>query len=138
METSKDLPKNWNKLFVRSKEIYHGLGGLKDKHSQIVTQKVGRLAKQLNEVRQNFNTAGPSSENMSLEEGLESLASFRQRLTHIDEQSLELNEYQRVFKMPLTNFHVLSILKEEFKNLAEIYTIFRWFILSAHFFLPTF
>ena len=75
-------------------------------------------------VRLNFNTAGPSSEAMSLDEGLESLTSFRQRLTHIDEQGLELNEYQRVFKMPLTNFRVLRILKDEFQNLEEIYTIF--------------
>ena len=124
VEISKDLPKNWEKLFVRSKEIYHQLGGLKEKHSQIVTQKVNRLSKKLNEVREKFNTQGPSSENMSLEEGLQSLTSFRAMLDTIDEQSLELNEYQRVFKMPLTNFHVLKILKEEFENLEEIYKIF--------------
>ena len=49
VETSKDLPRNWNALFVKSKEIYHQLSGLKDKHSQMVTQKAGRLAKQLDE-----------------------------------------------------------------------------------------
>ena len=91
VETSKDLPRNWDALFVKSKEIYHQLAGLKEKHSQMVTQKAGRLAKQLDEVRQNFNTAGPSSETMSLDEGLESLTSFQQRLTHIDEQVKEIN-----------------------------------------------
>ena len=91
VETSKDLPRNWDALFVKSKEIYHQLAGLKEKHSQMVTQKAGRLAKQLDEVRQNFNTAGPSSETMSLDEGLESLTSFQQRLTHIDEQVKEMS-----------------------------------------------
>ena len=121
---SKDLPKNWDALFIKSKEIYHQLTGLKYKHSQIVTQKVGRLSKKLNELRQSFTTQGPMSENMSLEEGLNSLTKFRTALNLIDEQSLELNEYQRVFKMPLTNFHVLTILKDEFKNLEKIYCIF--------------
>ena len=121
---SKDLPKNWDNLFVKSKEIYHQLTGLKAKHSQIVTQKVGRLSKKLEELKQSFTTEGPSSEHMSLEEGLNSLTEFRATLDHIDEQSLELNEYQRVFKMPLTNFHILTILKDEFKNLEKIYFIF--------------
>ena len=121
---SKDLPRNWDSLFIKSKEIYHQLTGLKYKHSQIVTQKVGRLSKKLDELRQSFNTQGPMSEHMSLEEGLSSLANFRASLNHIDEQSLELNEYQRVFKMPLTNFLVLRILKKDFKNLEKIYQIF--------------
>ena len=121
---SKDLPRNWDSLFIKSKEIYHQLTGLKYKHSQIVTQKVGRLSKKLDELRQNFTTQGPMSENMSLEEGLNSLTKFRTSLNLIDEQSLELNEYQRVFKMPLTNFRVLKILKDAFKHLEKIYFIF--------------
>ncbi len=40
-------------------------------------QKVARLAKKLEELRQRFLTEGPSSENMSLEEGLNSLTQFR-------------------------------------------------------------
>ena len=44
---------------------------------QIVMQKVARLAKKLEELHQKFLTEGPSSENMSLEEGLNSLTEFR-------------------------------------------------------------
>jgi hypothetical protein len=48
---------------------------------------------------------------------------FRSQLDHIDKLSQELNEYQRVFKMPLTNLEVLTILKVEFENLEEIYRV---------------
>jgi hypothetical protein len=56
---------------------------------------------------------------------------FRSQLDHIDKLSQELNEYQRVFKMPLTNLEVLTILKVEFENLEEIYrvTVFVIFFL---------
>jgi hypothetical protein len=32
-------------------------------------------------------------------------------------------QHQRVFKMPLTKFEVLTILKVEFENLEEIYRV---------------
>ena len=48
---------------------------------------------------------------------------LRTQLDHIDKLSQELNEYQRVFKMPLTKFEVLTILKVEFENLEEIYRV---------------
>ena len=50
---------------------------------QIVMQKVARLAKKLEELHQKFLTEGPSSENMSLEEGLNSLTEFRFALQNI-------------------------------------------------------
>ena len=47
----------------------------------------------------------------------------RSQLDHIDKLSQELNDHQRVFKMPLTKFEVLTILKVEFENLEEIYRV---------------
>jgi len=47
----RDLPFTWHALFVKSKEIYFRIHGLKEKHCQIVMQKVARLAKKLEELR---------------------------------------------------------------------------------------
>jgi dynein heavy chain len=122
---SADLPHTWNTLYVKSKEIYFRIHGLKEKNCKIVMRKVDRLAKKLEELWERFRTEGPSSESMSLEEGLKSLALFRLQLDTIDKQIVELNEYQRVLKMPLTNFKVFTILKTEFAHLEEIYKVFQ-------------
>ena len=99
--------------------------GLKEKNCQLVMRKVERLAKKLMELWERFRTEGPSSEAKSLEEGLDSLAVFRSELETIDKQIIEVNEYQKVLKMPLTHFEVFTILKTEFDNLEEIYKVFQ-------------
>merc|ERR1712016_476699 len=103
---SADLPKTWNDLYIKSKEIYFRIFNLKEKNSKVVMQKVNRLAKKLKELWDRFRTEGPSSEAKSLEEGLTSLSIFRSQLEAIDKQIIELNDYQKVLKMPLTDFEV--------------------------------
>ena len=98
---------------------------LKEKNSKVVMQKVNRLAKKLKELWDRFRTEGPSSEAKSLEEGLTSLSIFRSQLEAIDKQIIELNDYQKVLKMPLTDFEVFTILRTEFENLEEIYKVFQ-------------
>ena len=122
---SADLPNQWNTLYVKSKEIYFRIRKLKEKNCQIVMRKVDRLAKKLEELMEKFQTEGPSSESMSLEEGLISLKSFRSSLETIEKQILELNENQRILKMPLTDFLYFTSLKNEFDNLEEIYHVFQ-------------
>ncbi len=122
---SADLPKTWHDLYVKSKEIYFRISGLKEKNCSLVMRKVDRLAKKLRELWDRFKTEGPSSEAKSLEEGLDSLAIFRAQLETIDKQIIEVNEYQRVLKRPLTDFEVFTILKTEFENLEEIYKVFQ-------------
>lgn len=122
---SADLPKVWHDLYVKSKEIYFRIGGLKEKNMQLVMRKVNRLAQKLKELWDRFRTEGPSSEGKSLEEGLDSLAAFRSQLETIDKQIIEVNEYQKVLKMQLTDFEVFTILKMEFANLEEIYKVFQ-------------
>ena len=122
---SADLPKTWNDLYIKSKEIYFRIFKLKDKNSQVVMRKVDRLAKKLKELWDRFRTEGPSSEAKSLEEGLTSLSLFRSQLEAIDKQIIELNDYQKVLKMPLTDFEVFTILRTEFENLEEIYKVFQ-------------
>ena len=122
---SADLPKTWNDLYIKSKEIYFRIFNLKEKNSQVVMQKVNRLAKKLKELWDRFRTEGPSSEAKSLEEGLTSLSIFRSQLEAIDKQIIELNDYQKVLKMPLTDFEVFTILRTEFENLEEIYKVFQ-------------
>ena len=122
---SADLPRTWHDLYVKSKEIYFRIMGLKEKNCQLVMRKVDRLAKKLMELWERFRTEGPSSEAKSLEEGSDSLAIFRSELETIDKQIIEINEYQKVLKMPLTHFEVYTILKTEFDNLEEIYKVFQ-------------
>ena len=122
---SADLPRTWHDLYVKSKEIYFRIRRLKEKNCHLVMRKVERLAKKLKELWDRFRTEGPSSEAKSLEEGLDSLAAFRLQLETIDKQILEVNEYQKVLKMPLTDFQVYTILKTEFDNLEEIYKVFQ-------------
>ena len=122
---SADLPRTWHDLYVKSKEIYFRIYGLQEKNQLLVMRKVERLAKKLTELWDRFRTEGPSSEAKSLEEGLDSLALFRSQLETIDKQIQEVNEYQKVLKMPLTDFKVYTILKTEFDNLEEIYKVFQ-------------
>ena len=56
---------------------------------------------------------------------LQSLYNFISTLDIIDKQIIEINEYQRVLKQPLSDFEVFTILKTEFANLEEIFKVFE-------------
>ena len=120
---SADLPNTWNNLYVKSKEIYFRIHGLKEKNCKIIMKRVERLAKKLKELWEKFNTKGPST--MELDEGLSSLLTFKSQLDIIDKHIIEINEYQKVLKQPLSHFKVFTILRTEFANLEEIFKVFQ-------------
>ncbi len=91
---------------------------------KIVMQKVARLAKKLEELRQRFLTEGPSSENMSLEEGLNSLTQFRfdiqdtstfksknQNINHYNLLTLNFYTYTSGSQPSFGSWHPLGLLK---------------------------
>ena len=120
---SADLPNTWNNLYVKSKEIYFRINELKAKNCKVILKRVERLAKKLRELWEKFRTEGPSS--MELDAGLSSLLTFRNQLDIINKHIIEINEYQKVLKQPLSNFEVFTILKTEFANLEEIFKVFQ-------------
>ena len=65
------------------------------------------------------------SDRINLFDGLVAMDKFKKLILQFEEESQALNDTQKIFKIPLTNFTVLKKLKNEILELDEIYQVFQ-------------
>ena len=121
------LSDSWYELFVSSKTKDIRLSKEKD-HYRAITYKevnafVGELAKERNE----FESNGPGSSYVSLDDGLVLIDVWIRKLTAIEDRKASLSIAETLLGLSHKEFIDLSILKEEISGLQLIYTVYNDF-----------
>ena len=121
---AQELPNIWEKIFHKSKEVHFRVRPMKEKYTEITKLLVRKFQKEANDLYEVFKKSGPSSVGSELDEGVELLSKFEVDFRNTCDRAKALNDQEKLYVLPLTNFTVLKVFLEDLEVLETIYQLY--------------
>ena len=122
---AQNLPKVWEAIFHKSKEVHFRVSPMKEKYTEITKLLIKRFLKEVEDLYSVFKKSGPSSVGSDLDKGLELLHTFKIEFVSTCDKAKSLNDQEKLYVLPITNFKVLQALKKDLETLEEIYNLYK-------------
>ena len=127
IKAAQNLPNLWNKIFHKSKEVHFRVTPMKQKYTEITKMKIRKFKSVVNNLYSNFKQSGPTSVGSNLDQGLLLLTKYQVDFKEACFKAEELNEQEKLYVLPLTNFEVLQSFRTDIETLDEIYVLYKKF-----------
>jgi len=129
-ELSQSIRPAWVDLSAEAKEVDYKLGAIKRKFRDVTQTQVGELVGVTTEALKSFKEAGPDAADIqlgdaSLDDGLERLAVYNDKVAEIIAQKEELANAQMLFGLEVTPYPDLVALETSMKSLELIYALYE-------------
>ena len=122
---ARNLPKLWETIFHKSKEVHFRVSPMKEKYTEITKMLIKKFLKEMDDLYTVFQQSGPSSVGSNLDKGLELLHTFKNEFIATCDKAKELNLQEKLYVLPITNFEVLKALKKDIETLEQIYNLYK-------------
>ncbi|MEE6504167.1 hypothetical protein FKM82_005082, partial [Ascaphus truei] len=127
-EEEKDLAERithiWEDLFQESMHVDHSLGKVKNTFTQITKNQIKDYKTELVQFADLFRVEGPGAVGDDLENGLQVLAVFEQKLAKQEKNRQELANAEKLFDLSITMYPDLIQVQKEMRGLRQIYEIY--------------
>ena len=124
IDSAQKLPTIWEKIFYKSKEVHFRVRPMKEKYTEITKLLVRKFQKEANDLYEVFKKEGPSSVGSELDEGLELLSKYQVDFKNTCDRAKALNDQEKLYVLPLTDFTVLKVFKDDLEVLESIYQLY--------------
>ncbi|EDV92648.1 GH18884 [Drosophila grimshawi] len=119
------LEKRWKRLFLSALYRSEKLQPIKQKFAEMTSGEIDVFWNDLNEFIQDWDENGPGSCGPELERGVRLMDPYGQKLNERELRRQELANAERLFDMPMVDYHEFSRVQAEFEGLQQIYKLYR-------------
>jgi dynein heavy chain len=122
----------WYSLCAEAKEVDYSLGAIKKQFRKVTQDSVAELIDLTKVCLDEFRKKGPDSADIelgdaSLDNGLDRMSEFRQRITELQKSKDELSAAQLLFGLEVTAYPEMAMVEASIKSLQMIYGLYEEF-----------
>ena len=123
-EKAMSIEQRWKDLVISSKTKDLRLAKVKSKFRQVTEQDAIDFHTQCVDMKREFYETGPGSSSIDLDQGLELLQAYKQKLTEFTSKKQEIANAENVFALPITSYPELLEIKASVDRLSVIYELY--------------
>lgn len=127
MEQAEGIEKRWHELYCNSRTRDLRLVDTKQQFRQVTSEQDSRFREELKQLRKDFLDSGPGVSNITLDEGVDSLASYKRKLVKMNKIKAELINAQNLFNLDVKPYPELQQTQGDIDQLSKIYELYVQF-----------
>ncbi|XP_058060896.1 dynein axonemal heavy chain 10 [Anopheles bellator] len=118
------LEKRWKKLYHSALLRSNKLQPTKVKFAEITQNEICIFNAELAKFISRFRSEGPGTVGLDLERGVELMDSYGKEIDQIDRQRIELENAEKLFDIPLTDYNEFLKSKREYEEMQVVYKLY--------------
>ncbi|XP_055618804.1 dynein axonemal heavy chain 10 isoform X2 [Toxorhynchites rutilus septentrionalis] len=118
------LEKRWRKLFNSALYRTNTLQSTKTKFAEMTQNEISIFCFELNKFIQRYKSEGPGTVGLNLDRGLELMETYGKEIEATEKQRVELENAEKLFDIPLTDYNEFLQCKEEYDAMKVVYKLY--------------
>uniref|UniRef100_A0A182NRZ8 AAA+ ATPase domain-containing protein n=1 Tax=Anopheles dirus TaxID=7168 RepID=A0A182NRZ8_9DIPT len=118
------LEKRWKKIYHSALLRSSKLQPTKAKFAEITQKEIHTFSEELAKFIAKFRTEGPGTVGLDLDKGVELMDSFGKEIDLMDRQRIELENAEKLFDIPLTDYKDFLQCKVEYEEIQVVYKLY--------------
>ncbi|XP_055533348.1 dynein axonemal heavy chain 10 [Wyeomyia smithii] len=118
------LEKRWRKLFNSALYRANMLQSTKTKFAEMTQTEISIFCFELNKFVQRYKCEGPGTVGLDLDRGAQLMVSYGKELDAMEKQRVELENAEKLFDIPLTDYNEFVLCKHEYEEMQEVYKMY--------------
>ncbi|KAH8295402.1 hypothetical protein KR018_010894 [Drosophila ironensis] len=119
------LEKRWKRLFLSALYRSEKLQPIKQKFADMTSVEIDEFCDDLAEFIKDYDENGPGSVGPELERGVRLMDPYGQKIAEREARREELANAERLFDMPMVDYHEFARVQTEFEGLQQLYKLFK-------------
>ncbi|KAH8417458.1 hypothetical protein KR222_000260 [Zaprionus bogoriensis] len=119
------LEKRWKRLFLSALYRSEKLQPIKQKFADLTTGEIEVFCDDLDEFIKDWDENGPGSVGPELERGVRLMDPYSHKLAERELRRQELANAERLFDMPMVDYHEFARVQTEYEGLQQLYKLYR-------------
>ncbi|SPP80284.1 dynein heavy chain 10, axonemal [Drosophila guanche] len=119
------LEKRWKRLFLSALYRSEKLQPIKQKFADMTSVEIDVFCDDLDEFIKDWDENGPGSVGGELERGVRLMDPYGQKINERELRRQELANAERLFDMPMVDYHEFGRVQTEYEGLQQIYKLYR-------------
>ncbi|XP_017847923.1 dynein heavy chain 10, axonemal [Drosophila busckii] len=119
------LEKRWKRLFLSALYRSEKLQPIKQKFAEMTSGEIDVFCDDLDEFIKDWDENGPGSVGAELERGIRLMDPYGQKLGERELRRQELANAERLFDMPMVDYHEFARVQTEYEGLQQIFKLYR-------------
>ncbi|XP_064550918.1 dynein axonemal heavy chain 10 [Drosophila montana] len=119
------LEKRWKRLFLSALYRSEKLQPIKQKFAEMTSVEIDVFCDDLDEFIKDWDENGPGSCGPELERGVRLMDPYGQKVNERELRRQELANAERLFDMPMVDYHEFARIQSEYEGLQMIYKLYR-------------
>ncbi|XP_062558011.1 dynein axonemal heavy chain 10 isoform X2 [Armigeres subalbatus] len=124
MVMSYHLEKRWRKLFNSALYRANMLQSTKTKFAEMTQNEISIFSLELNEFVQRYKREGPGTVGLELDRGAQLMESYGNEFESLEKQRVELENAEKLFDIPLTDYNEFLQCKHEYEEMQVVYDMY--------------
>uniref|UniRef100_A0A8W7PMI7 AAA+ ATPase domain-containing protein n=1 Tax=Anopheles coluzzii TaxID=1518534 RepID=A0A8W7PMI7_ANOCL len=118
------LEKRWKKIYHSALLRSGKLQPTKAKFAEITQKEIQTFSDELAKFITKFRTEGPGTVGLDLDRGVELMDSYGKEIELMDRQRIELENAEKLFDIPLTDYSDFLQCKHEYEEIQVVYKLY--------------
>ncbi|XP_058811885.1 dynein axonemal heavy chain 10 isoform X1 [Topomyia yanbarensis] len=119
------LEKRWRKLFNSALYRANMLQSTKTKFAEMTQNEISIFCFELNEFVQRYKSEGPGTVGLDLDRGALLMDEYGKEFEAVDKQRVELENAEKLFDIPLTDYNEFLQCKHEYEEMQVVYRLYQ-------------
>ncbi|XP_055585529.1 dynein axonemal heavy chain 10-like [Uranotaenia lowii] len=119
------LEKRWRKLFNSALYRSNMLQPTKTKFAEMTQGEISVFCIELNSFIERYKTEGPGTVGLDLDRGSELMVAFSKEFIDINRQRIELENAEKLFDIPLTDYSEFLQCQNEYEEMQVVYKLYH-------------
>ncbi|KAH8257767.1 hypothetical protein KR038_000855 [Drosophila bunnanda] len=119
------LEKRWKRLFLSALYRSEKLQPIKQKFADMTSVEIDVFCDDLAEFIKDYDDNGPGSVGPELERGVRLMDPYGQKIADREARREELANAERLFDMPMVDYHEFARVQTEYEGLLQLYKLYK-------------
>ncbi|KAH8358423.1 hypothetical protein KR093_000053 [Drosophila rubida] len=119
------LEKRWKRLFLSALYRSEKLQPIKQKFAEMTSGEIEVFCDDLDEFIKDWDENGPGSVGPELERGVRLMDPYGHKIEEREQRRQELANAERLFDMPMVDYHEFGRVQAEYEGMQQIYKLYR-------------